>query len=101
MALNFKMDTRKKKDNNIEICLSGDFDGMSAWELIHKINEYSECCDLIELNTHGLKDIIPFGRRVFEVQAKPLNKSRSRYVVTGPGATMFSECIPVYCKGAM
>ncbi|GAB6095823.1 hypothetical protein JCM14469_20760 [Desulfatiferula olefinivorans] len=94
MALNFKINTQRKDKGRIEIHMSGDFDGMSAWELIHKMTEYSGTCDLIEVNTNGLRELVPFGRKVFTTNAAPLSKSPSRYVITGPMASFFSESGP-------
>lgn len=94
MAVNFKLNTSKKDKERIVISMSGDFDGMSAWELIHKMREYEGMCELIEVNTNGLKELIPFGRNVLMANAKPSRKSRSRYVVTGLNAAFFSDFQP-------
>lgn len=94
MALNFKMSTHRKDRDWIVIHVSGDFDGMSAWELIHKMNEYSETCGKIEINTSGLKELVPFGLKVFLSHAALFRKSPSRYVVTGPKAMFLSGTSP-------
>lgn len=91
MALNFRINTRKHNNQRIVIDLSGDFDGTSAWELIHTLNDYSGHFELIEVNTDGLKELVPFGKNIFEKHAGPLKKSSSRYVFTGPMAMSLSN----------
>jgi hypothetical protein len=94
MALNFKIITQKQNRDSIVIHLSGDFDGTSAWELIHTLNDYSGRYDLIEVSTHGLKELVPFGCSTLEKNAGPLKKTSSRYVVTGPKAPLLSNAAP-------
>ena len=91
MALNFKIKTSKVDNERIVIRMSGDFDGSSAWELIHKMNEYSETYEVIEVDTDGLKELIPFGRSTFMSHGKSLRQTPSRFVVTGGYAPYFSE----------
>lgn len=87
MAVNFRMNTTKKQNRRMTVRLSGDFDGNSAWELVHMLFEQSGKFDVVELDTHGLKTIVPFGRNVFLAQAGPLNrKSKTPIVVSGPYA---------------
>jgi len=66
--------------------MSGDFDGNSAWELVHKLVEQSGKFDVVELDTHGLKKMLPFGRNVFLSQASSLKKTKTPFLVSGPYA---------------
>ncbi|MFA6012215.1 MAG: hypothetical protein WC799_19645 [Desulfobacteraceae bacterium] len=86
MAVNFKMDTHKKEKKRMIIRMSGDFDGNSAWELVHKLVEQSGKFDVVELDTHGLKKMLPFGRNVFLSQAASLKKTKTPFLVSGPYA---------------
>jgi anti-anti-sigma regulatory factor len=91
MAANFRMSTRKKEKGRIVIQMSGDFDGSSAWELIHKLNECSGKNDVIEVDTDGLKTLAPFGKDILISHLSPIGKSVPRYVITGSNADFLSD----------
>ncbi|RLC38951.1 hypothetical protein DRH27_00965 [Candidatus Falkowbacteria bacterium] len=71
MANNFTIKKEKLDKSNSKLILSGDFDGTSAWELIHALKEVKNCSRVI-INTHALKKIFPFGLQIL------LNYSFSR-----------------------
>lgn len=65
MAHNFRID-RRISGNVLHLKLSGDFDGASAMELIDAIaNNSGAATHRIYVETDGLREIHPFGRRVF------------------------------------
>ncbi len=86
MAVNFKMSTTRKDNKRMIIRMSGDFDGTSAWELVHKLQEEAGNFDVVELDTRGIKNLVPFGRQTFLVQAAPLKKMKKTLLVSGPYA---------------
>ncbi len=88
MAVNFRMNAHKKDNRRMTIRLSGDFDGSSAWELVHMLLEHSGKVDLVELDTRGLKTLVPFGRNVFLAQTGAIKRKpgRTLFVVSGPYA---------------
>lgn len=101
MADNFKMSTEKKGGDWIVIRMSGDFDGMSAWELIHKMHEFSGQYYLVEVDTSGVTEMVPFGYKTFAVNVKSLKKSPSTFVVTGDFAPYLSDSLMVEAQRAV
>jgi hypothetical protein len=67
MARNFRITSRRKGDA-LYFLLSGDFDGMSAMELIYALKEYSGSAGRIYIDTDGVLSLFPFGRDVFQKQ---------------------------------
>jgi hypothetical protein len=65
MALNFKI-LNYQNNNNLHLKLVGDFDGSSAFELIHALKERSPKVEKIIVHTDGLSSIHPFGLCVFQ-----------------------------------
>ena len=65
MAKNFRISSRRK-GNSIHLRLSGDFDGMSAMELIYAIKDHTGSAETIYVETDGLCALLPFGRDVFQ-----------------------------------
>lgn len=88
MAVNFRMNAYRKDNRRLIVRLSGDFDGSSAWELVHMLLDQSGKVDLVELDTRGLKTLVPFGRTVFLAQTGPVKRKAGRtpFVVSGPYA---------------
>jgi hypothetical protein len=65
MASNFQIFSFKNR-NSLHLRLSGDFDGGSAYELIHTLTEHSKGFYEIFIDTNDLKSIHPYGREVFQ-----------------------------------
>ena len=65
MALNFQIYSFKTRDS-LHLKLSGDFDGSSAYELIHTLTEHGKGFYEIFIDTNDLKSIHPYGREVFQ-----------------------------------
>ena len=65
MAANFRIHIhRQKTDLNLE--LTGDFDGSSAFELIDVLRAYNGKAKKMVIDTGGISSVHPFGLRVFQ-----------------------------------
>ena len=65
MASNFKIYSFKTSDS-LQLKLTGDFDGSSAFELINTLADYSKGFSEIFINTDDLINIHSFGIEVFQ-----------------------------------
>lgn len=65
MASNFRIFIHRS-NGNLQVKLTGDFDGSSAFELINVLKEHSGKAGKIVINTGGLASIHPFGLGVFQ-----------------------------------
>ena len=65
MAANFRI-ISQRNGRNLHLKLRGDFDGMSAMELIYAIKDNLGFAELICIETDGLYCMYPFGRDVFQ-----------------------------------
>ena len=81
MATNFKIQSYQEK-NNLYLRLEGDFDGTSAFELIHTLRSTKNSGQIV-INTNDLKKIFPFGSEVFKSNLFTLNGKTCRVVFTG------------------
>lgn len=91
MAANFRINTRKINKKKIIIHLSGDFDGSSAWELIHKLKQCSDEYPMIVVNTDKIKTIEPYGQGIFDMNLGGLKKTVPQLVITGEKARSLSD----------
>ena len=82
MASNFKITTHRNGEN-IHIILKGDFDGNSAWELFHFLNENSKRRHSFIINAKGLNNIFSFGVQTFCQLMKELKRNNTYDLVTG------------------
>ena len=65
MASNFQIYSFNTK-NSLHLKLTGDFDGSSAYELIHMLTKHSKNGYEIFIDINDLNSIHPFGREVFQ-----------------------------------
>jgi len=65
MASNFKIFLHQK-NKNLHVRLIGDFDGSSAYELIHTIKNHNGNPGNIYIHTSRLSCVYPFGLDVFK-----------------------------------
>ncbi|MFO7965228.1 MAG: hypothetical protein R6U50_14990 [Desulfobacterales bacterium] len=86
MAQNFKIDLQKQ-GSDILIKLKGDFDGSSALELCHVLEQHIEKNNQIIIHTSGLSEVYPFGLTIFSRRYSP-KKRGSRLSFTGSHKTM-------------
>jgi len=71
VAKNFKIKQQVTNKTTLQLELHGDFDGTSAWELIHILNETVKFSTII-INTKNIGKKYPFGTEIL------LNYSFSR-----------------------
>lgn len=89
MAANFKI--RLFRDNgNHSLKLSGDFDGTSAYELLHFINNYFHDTSPILIDTNHLTKIHSFGLEVFDNNLGFTEKLSDKLMFTGKHASQFN-----------
>lgn len=72
MSTNFQV-AFKKSNGNLHVHPTGNFDGSSAWELINLLHEQYTGKGQVFVDTHGLREICPFGCSTFQCR---LNQSR-------------------------
>ena len=65
MAPNFKIYCHQNSDN-LHLKLMGDFDGTSAYELIHVLEKYHGNTGRVFIHTCALSSVHPFGLDVFQ-----------------------------------
>ena len=85
MARNFKISIHRKIDS-LYICLMGDFDGNSAFELLNALSENMNSSKSILIDTYNLKEVYPFGREVFYHNFLKIKSQRLRIRFVGPNA---------------
>lgn len=59
MAANFRISVHRKS-HTLDLRLTGDFDGMSACELINVLRENGDGVGRIFVDTSGLKNVYPY-----------------------------------------
>lgn len=91
MAKNFRVLTKEGGNQSLALQLFGDFDGSSAWELIHVLDESVKKNSTVAIDTDGLKTINTFGLNVFLPRMSRLNNTRADIQVTGRFSEVFRE----------
>jgi hypothetical protein len=89
MASNFGIVIGKSSDG-LNLKLSGDFDGTSAYELINVLKSCPEDIPTILIHTTGLKRVAPFGRDLFLKFLYSMDKQSSKIAFTGEKGSSFS-----------
>lgn len=79
MASNFRISTHKNK-NQLHLTLIGDFDGISALQLVNVLKKNLSGSCRVFIHTNGLKCVYPFGRDTFHSHLGSL-KAKSRGLV--------------------
>ena len=90
MANNFRVSYRKEKDT-LHIRLKGDFDGMSAYQLLRVLKEHAGRVKRISINTGSLKTIHLFGKNVFQRNLEFLHRQPCLLCFTGQKASEFNS----------
>jgi len=85
MARNFKLLT-KANGGDLYVTLRGDFDGISAHELIDILKKEGTNYPKIYINTGNMDELHPFGIDVFQSYFDRLKGSSSEFVFTGQNA---------------
>ena len=82
MASNFQVFSNKNRDS-LHLHMYGDFDGMSAYELINALKQQSENYYNIFIDTSDLNTIQPYGLDVFQKQINRLTKNKRSIIFLG------------------
>ncbi len=80
MASNFLVFSNQNRDS-LHLHMYGDFDGMSAYELINVLKKQIEDYYEVFIDTNDLDTIHPFGLDVFQKQMKLLTKKNKRNLI--------------------
>jgi hypothetical protein len=82
MACNFRILLHKNSES-VHLNLAGDFDGSSAHELLNTIKSCSNNVNRVFIHTNGLKEVHPFGEKVFRNHLREVDHSDINLVFTG------------------
>lgn len=85
MASNFRISTRRKR-NQLHLRLNGDFDGISAHQLLDVLNRNLGGACRVYIHTGGLKCVYPFGRETFHSHLNNLKRNSPGLVFLGENA---------------
>jgi hypothetical protein len=85
MASNFRISIDRSGEN-IQIKLTGDFDGSSALHLLYLMHDCLKDSKKIFINTDFLGNIEPFGINVFRYNLDLIAKYSNRFVFSGEKA---------------
>lgn len=94
MATNFRISVHRNSEN-LHMKLMGDFDGISAHELLAALKKYSHYSSKIFIHTACLGDINPFGVRVFQGNLNVLNGYSLTLIFTGENASRLTPEEPL------
>jgi len=85
MASNFEIFIDRSEEN-IQIKLTGDFDGSSALQLLYLMHDCLKDSKKIFINTDSLGNIEPFGINVFSYNLGYIAKYSTRLIFSGEKA---------------
>ena len=85
MATNFAIH-RRRRNHDLHLGLSGDFDGSSAFELVHCLHKALETNHRIFIHTDNLSNLMAFGCEMFQKQFRSEGTAIARVVFTGAHA---------------
>jgi hypothetical protein len=89
MATNFRISIHRNSEN-LHLRLMGDFDGISAHELLENLKRYSHRTSKAFIHTNCLGDIHPFGLNVFHTHLDVLKGTSLELVFTGEHASQLA-----------
>ena len=97
MATNFRISVHKNAEN-LDLKLMGDFDGTSAYELLHALAKCGHHTSRIYIDTSSLKEINPFGLQVFQDNLALLKGGHLELVFAGEHASELApeKPMPLY-----
>ena len=96
MAKNFQISSKLKDDKLLTLHLYGDFDGSSAWELVHFVRKFSKKYKRVTIETCGLKKVNNFGIEILSRNKLSSNpSSKTDIVFKGRFRSDFEESIGV------
>jgi hypothetical protein len=79
-----------KNDQEIHLKLAGDFDGISAHELLDVLKSCDNRPSRVFVHTGSLRDIHPFGRTVFHSNLSMLKGRSMNLIFTGQKASQLA-----------
>ena len=94
MATNFRISIQGNSEN-LHVKLRGDFDGISAHELLAALKKCSLRRSKVFIHTGCLRDINPFGVSVFQSNLNVLTGHSLTLIFTGENASRFAPEKPL------
>lgn len=88
MARNFAISIHRNGES-VHLKLIGDFDGSTAYDLLHALKKYGHGASRIFVHTCSLRSIHPFGLSVFHDNLKLLGNRSLELVFTGDNGPRF------------
>lgn len=85
MAKNFSINATYN-DGCVSLYLWGDFDGISAFELLNYLKDQCPDCSSILVHTEGLEKIVPFGIEIWKDNLWMIAGELDRISFLGPRA---------------
>jgi len=82
MASNFQVFLNQNRDS-LHLHMFGDFDGISAYELINALKKYNEKHFEVFIDTSDLNQIHAFGIDVFQKKVNSLGKNNKNLIFIG------------------
>jgi len=95
MATNFRIFIHSNGEN-LHLKLIGDFDGISAHELLSILKRYCNRTSKFFIHTSRLRDIHPFGLNVFHDNLGVLNGQSLTLIFTGENASQLAPEKPMF-----
>ena len=96
MALNFRISIHRNS-RNLHLKLVGDFDGSSAHELLHVLEENCNGATRVFIHTSSLEHIHPFGRNIFHNNLGVMNRQSVALLFTGENADQLAPERSMLC----
>ena len=93
MATNFRISIDRVGEN-IQIKLTGDFDGSSGLHFPYSIQDCLKVSKKIFINTDFIGNIEPFGVNVFRYNAGEISKYSNRIILSGEKALFLMKSWP-------
>jgi anti-anti-sigma regulatory factor len=75
---------------SLNLKLSGDFDGTSAFELLHVLKEKGHGFHRVIIDTSDLSEVHPFGQGILEKRLSELGRDWQKLLFTGDKADLIS-----------
>jgi stage II sporulation protein AA (anti-sigma F factor antagonist) len=91
MAKHFQINARETAQQGLSLQLLGDFDGSSACELIHFIDQFSQRPKKVAIETDGLRTVNTFGLDVFLPTMMRLSRNGTDIVFRGKHKWVFLQ----------
>ncbi len=89
MASNFRVSTHRNSEN-VHLQPIGDFDGISAHQLIDVLEKNCRSANKVFIHTNSLRRIHPFGCSIFNHHLSTLKRPSVDILFTGENADKFN-----------